>query len=414
MLAVLLAAGWGAPFLAFPQARPQPSPSKKSRPAVDDFLNPASGPLSLPKLLELLRLVKEDIETEGRLLRAIEARGIDFPMSSANTARIVNAGGSEKLRQLLQTKAPTAAPPAGATKKPEEIPGSLEVQCEPVECEVSVQGGTPVSSDNGVARVSGLKAGELFVDVRKSGYIGQQHPVTVKPGAAASLAVQLDPDGNTKTAFGTRLFQAMIAAAGGDSRQKDFASISATGAATLFDNAGTASEWNLTVSFRSNLDTFEAKSAAGEFKLECRGETCQAQTGGRLFGKRLSREQAQALETAFRQFRSLHFDAFLDRLVAAKLQATATSATIPASGEQHLRLEGASDLYEVTLNTDLLPAFIAVQSKTGLGSGLALAFADYSPVGASRYPRSTEIKFPDGKQGLRVRLGAVNSAPAAK
>src|SRR5579864_2506996 len=107
VLAAVLVVGCSSQFLAFSQLPKQPpAAAKKGRPAVDDFLNPASGPLTLPKLLDLLQLVQQDIETEGRLIRAIEARGVDFAMTPANAQRILAAGASEKIRQLLESKAP--------------------------------------------------------------------------------------------------------------------------------------------------------------------------------------------------------------------------------------------------------------------------------------------------------------------
>jgi hypothetical protein len=96
------------------------------------------------------------------------------------------------------------------------------------------------------------------------------------------------------------------------------------------------------------------------------------------------------------------------------MQATAKTANIPGSGEQRLRLEGKSEAYNISLDAQLLPTFIIFESKTGLGSGLTLGFADYAVVGASRYPRTTEIKFPDGNQGFRVRFGQFGSQSGAK
>src|ERR1700687_5458709 len=110
-LGALLVVGWSGQVLAFSQLPNQPpSAAKKARPPVDDFLNPATGPLTLPKLLDLLQLVQQDIETEGRIMRAILARGVDFTMTRDNAQRILAAGGSEKLRQLLETKAPPPPP----------------------------------------------------------------------------------------------------------------------------------------------------------------------------------------------------------------------------------------------------------------------------------------------------------------
>src|SRR5580765_5542866 len=95
----------GASICSAQPGKKRPVPASQPRQTLDDFLNPAGGPLTLAKLLDLLRRVREDIETEGRILRAIEARGVDFPMTLANAHTIGAAGGSAKLMELLQRKA---------------------------------------------------------------------------------------------------------------------------------------------------------------------------------------------------------------------------------------------------------------------------------------------------------------------
>jgi len=396
------------------QKRPVPAPQNSPQ-TLDPFLNPASGPITLVKLLDLLQQVREGIETEGRIMRGIEARGVGFPMTPANVQTIAAAGGSAKLMELLQRKAPPPPPPPPPPPQKEEEPrGVLTVHCEPAECEIAVQGGpSPLSTKNGTASIT-LRLGEALVDIRKPGYVDQHHTVGVNSGGENSLLVTLEPDGNTQAEFGSRLFKAMVEAAGGESIHKDLALFSATGSATLFDTAGSGTEWNLTATFHPGQATLEARNSAGGLKLECRGETCQAQSGGKLFAKRLSREQAQILETNLRQFRTYHLAALLARMIADRMQATAKTASIPGSGEQHLRLVGKSEAYNISLDAQLLPTLITIESKSGLGSGLTLGFADYAMVGASHYPRTTEIKFPDGKQGLRVRLGQFGVQSGAK
>ena len=406
----------GASTSSAQRGQKRPVPARQTpRQTLDPFLDPASGPVTLAKLLDLLQWVREGIQTEGRILLAIEARGVGFPMTPANAQIIAAAGGSLKLKELLERKAPPPPPPPPPPPVEKEPTGALTVQCEPAECEITVRGGPPsLDTKNGTARISGLKLGEALVDILKPGYLDQHRAVAIKSGADDFLHVTLEPDANTQAEFGARFFKAMVAAAGGEAIQKDLAVFSATGSATLFDTAGSGTEWNLTVTFHPGQATLEAKNSAGGLKLECRGETCQAQPAGKLFAKRLSREQAQILETNLRQFRTYQFAALLDRMTSAGMQATAKTANVPGSGEQRLRLEGKSEAYNIALDAQLLPRFIIFESKTGLGSGLTLGFADYAVVGASRYPRTTEIKFPDGKQGLRVRFGQFGSQSGAK
>src|SRR5262245_22907868 len=134
----LLLCGLTYPNPGGPQARRPPAKSEKGTPQrIDPFLDPASGPITLPKLLELLQRIKEDIETEGRILRAIDSRGVSFPMTAENVEQIKAAGGSSRLLDLIRRKAPS--PPLNLIPK-EEPKGSLTLQCRPAECEISIQG----------------------------------------------------------------------------------------------------------------------------------------------------------------------------------------------------------------------------------------------------------------------------------
>ena len=41
---------------------------------------------------------------------------------------------------------------------------------------------------------------------------------------------------------------------------------------------------------------------------------------------------------------------------------------------------------------------------------MVISFDDYTEVGKSHYPRTTEIKLPDGKQGLRIHFDQIGPA----
>src|ERR1039458_590106 len=154
------------PSFGQPKQKPPVPSSLSSRQTADAFLNPASGAITLSKLLDLLQQVREDIETEGRIRRAIEARGIDFPMTPPNEQEIKKAGGSTQLIELLRLKSPPPPPPPSPppTIVKEDPKGVLNVQCEPGECEIVVEGGPPpLGTHNGTARLA-LQAGAALVD----------------------------------------------------------------------------------------------------------------------------------------------------------------------------------------------------------------------------------------------------------
>jgi hypothetical protein len=400
------------------QSTPQDRRSKSAKSGkataqkVDPFLDPASGPITLPKLLDLLQRIKEDIETEGRVLRAISIRGFSSPLTPESVEQINAAGGSPKLLDLLREKAP---PPPPMPEKKEEPTGSLTLQCGPAECEISVQGGKSISTKEGSVTISGLKLGEVVVDYKKPGYFSQQRKATVKSPQDAPVMVELEPGNNTQLEFGKRLFKAMMDALGGEeTMQKDSASFAGSGSATFFDTGGSGTEWNLTLMFYPNKATLDIKNSGGAIKLECQGEACQLQPGSKLLGKRVKPGGAQNLETALRQFRKYHLPAILNRMSSTKTRLLAKTGSVPASADQHLQIEASSETYDVLLNPQLLPAVITFTSKTGLGSGLSIGFADYTELGATRYPRTTEIKLPEGKQGLRVHLDQLTSQTGPK
>src|ERR1035438_5585909 len=215
------------------QNRPVSVP-QTPRQTLDPFLDPASGPVTLTKLLDLLRRVREDIETEGRILRAIEARGVDFQMTAETAQTIAAAGGAAKPEEVLERKAPPPPPlPPPPPAEKQEPAGALTVQCEPAECEITVRGGPPsLGTNNGTARISGLKLGEALVVILKPGYLDQNRTVVIKSGSDESVHVVLEPDANTQAQLGARLFKAMVEAAGREATQKDLAVFSATGSAT--------------------------------------------------------------------------------------------------------------------------------------------------------------------------------------
>ena len=386
----------------------------------DPFLE--GPPLSLPAVLDLV-----PVESEGRLLKAIAARGIDFPITSLNRQKLLQAGTSPKLMNLLQQKAPPLPaqpspppepPPPSQPPPPPQLPpppqpppppppepnGMLTVRCEPAECDISLQGGAPASTNQGQAGFSGLRTGEVFVDFKKAGYIGQQLSATIRPNAETFISAKLEPDNDTLVAFSKRMSEAMQRAVGGPAIHRDLVSFTATGSVSFFDSGGATSQWTLSATFHPGQVILEAKSSVGTFKLDCRGETCEVNSGKAFLSRDLKPEQAQIVETGLREFREWHFGRLADRLYSNRLKATPKSANIPNSSEQLVHLENSSESFDVTLDDKFLPALVLFESRSGLGSGLTVAFSDYTKVGESQYPKTTEIKLANSGQGVRVRL----------
>jgi hypothetical protein len=370
----------------------------------DAFLE--GSPFTLSALLDLL-----PVESEGRMLRAITARGVSFPLTPENLQKLVEAKVSAKVIDLIKDKAPAPTPPPPAPAPPEVPRGRLSLRCEPAECEFSVQGGEAASTKNGAATVPDLKPGEVFVDFKKPGYYSQQQRAVINANVETALAVKMEPDSETAVAFGKRLLAGMQQAVGGAAVRKDLATLTATGSATFFDPGGASSEWNLTAALRPGQLTLEAKSAVGTLKFECRGENCQANSGKKLIFGGLKPEQVMAIDAGLRSFRQWQFAAVNERLSSDQMRPTAKTGDVPASGDQLLRLESSSEVFNVTLDDKLRPSLVVFEPKSGLGSGLTIAYSDYVAVGDSQYPKTTEVKLPNSKQGVRIRLDPASAKP---
>jgi hypothetical protein len=412
ILAALVVFSLMCAHIAFPQGNRTPSGtvSTKSRQQGDDFLNPASGPLNLVRVLELLRLVQQDIETEGRIMRAIEARNVDFPMTPANSLALSAAGASTKLLELLGRKAPpmrteqAPSPPEVSPRHEEKTTGAFRLQCEPAECEVAIAGGTFFTKD-GAILIPMLPIGQTVVIFRRQGYLEQKRTIVIAADATESLVVKLEPDRETRMTEGGRVLAAMMNAVGRKNNPASPSDLFATGSVSIFDTVGKVTDWNITMTLEALRSAISVKNSGGAMTIECRGDTCAAtQPGGKLFSRRLSRDELQNLETCLRQFQKYQFSSLIETFSSQGTTAFASGASLPPTADASLRLEKDGEAYSVQLNEQLLPTLIAFESKTGVSSGVSIAFADFIALDGSRYPRITEIKFPDGKQGLRVHF----------
>ena len=278
-------------------------------------------------MMEFLQEVRDDTQTEGRIIVIVNARGVDFPLTAETEKQLRGAGASTRVLAAVRAKAPAAKEEA---------------------------------------------------------------------------------DESRQAASGAKLFDGMVKTLGGEAGiGPSLNHFSIGGSVTSFDAAGSSTNWNLTAVFYGNRAEFTAESSAGQLKLNCTGETCNA-----VPDSRLKSDDAQKLETNLRHFRNYQFAALIRRMMMEKTRVMAKSVTVPTAGEQHLRVECGGESYDILLDGRMLPLLVTVESRSGLGSGITIAFDDFAALGSSRYPKATDVKLPGANQGIRVRLDRIEPVAA--
>lgn len=357
-------------------------------------------------LMILLKGLKEEVLDEARIEAAVQSRGLSLVSTSETVERLKAGGASDSLLQLILKLAPPPAP------TPTPLPtGALSATCSPPECRVRVNGAEYRATENGKLTIGGLSLGTAFVDFQKDGYLSRQESVTITAGNESHVSSVLEPDDATKARFGQALLASLLEALGRESGLASEYDFSASGSASLWDSEGRLSEWDISLKFGPpDLADLEVRAALGDFALLCRGEKCQPKPGKRFGGKRIKGSEAAEIATNLRVFRRYCLPFLLEQIASHDMKPAAVEAKPRGNAEQHLQIASSGEAYELTLDAELLPADVTYTSKTGLGSGLHVAYADYVKVGKLLQPRRTQIRLPGPKQhGISVRLTEITA-----
>jgi hypothetical protein len=368
---------------------------------------PDGPPLSIDFILRMLNQVKADITDEPRIIAFINKRGLDFLATQENLDRLLAAGASGDLIQLVSTLKPPPPPPP-----PEPVSGTLQFSCAPAECSIRVAGGPEQQTKNGKLTIDGLAFKQYTVEFRKDGFISKSERVTLSEATHPEIKVTLEVAQETRANWGRELLKAALQAVGGKAGVDELKTMTATGAASSWDTSGTLSEWNIKAAFTPNTDSYDLGNASsGSFTVVCQGETC-SQKGKSLFGrKKVSGPEAASINTNIVQYNRYHLVSLFERIGAENHKLLANAPPTPGTAEQHLIVDSRDETYDITFDSALLPASVSYKSKDGLAS-VKVTYAQWAAFETgSRYPRHTSITLPGEKQhGIQVRYETLTSA----
>ena len=368
-------------------------------------------PLTMELVLQMLGRVKAGTMAEARVAAFIDARGIGFTATPENLAALGSAGASEELLKKIASVGPAVPPAPPPPVAP--VTGTLQLKCEPVECNIRVDGGPDKATKNGMLEMSGLRFAEYTVDFRKEGYFPQSKRVAVTAASQPLIAVVLEIAPETRTRWGAEMYKNCLKAVGGADGLAGIKNMSGVGAASSWDAAGVLSEWTIKTVISGSNYTYElANALSGAVAITCQGEVCgQKNSKGK---KKLSAVEAASLNTNLVQYNRYHLLAMLERISGENHVLTAPAAPAADLAEQHLIVDSRDETYDLTLDGAFLPSSVGYKSKDGLAS-VKITYAQYAAFEkGAKYPKHTSISLPgsqssEKQHGIQVRYDTLIS-----
>jgi hypothetical protein len=368
----------------------------------------SGSPFSLEQILKLLDLHPD------RLSKAITNRGLTFEATPESLETLKKAGASDKLIELVRRRAPVkpvVAPP------PPPPSGNVVAKCTPAECNISIDGKAKGLTTAGALRIEGMPIKEVVVDYEREGYIGQQKTIAILEGKDVLSEVALEPTESTKQRFGADLLSMTIQALGGDAGLKDMTSITATGAAVVWNSEGQRSDWTLNTLLKlPTMALFDLEGSSANFWLSLVGDKYKSGGDRKRLGSLLgasASDKSRSLaggefDSSLRIFRDFQVSALMDRMRNGGFRVSAPSGEADDKGEFHVRAAGNAEVYELTLSKEKYPARMMYKSDLGLGTGMELVYSNYKDAGKGKYPLMMMIKLPDAPHhGMEVHFETV-------
>jgi hypothetical protein len=337
--------------------------------------------------------------------------GISFQPTPEVLDKIRSAGGSEKLVNAInappkpaETKAPDAV-----TKVEEPPPvkqGRLMVTCEPVDCNVFVKENLIGTTLSGLLSQD-LPEGAITVAATTKDYEADQKPqvAVIKENMPAIVAFTFHPAPAALEAAGASYFKQMIEALGGEEGLLASGFLRGRGTLTSHDRDGKQTVWGISALIKS--------PDKAKFEVTRNGQTYEvARTErGMEWSKTEKGPEFGELELCLQKLQEHHLAETIGRLKSASFRIS-TQQLRPVLGEAVvLRAVGGVESYSITLDSDLRPIQIVLESE-GLNNGMKVLYLDYIQQEHSFYPKRTEILLPDAPaHGLEVRFDEFALSP---
>jgi hypothetical protein len=352
---------------------------------------------------------------ESALITTIKRRTVCSRPTASELGKIGNAGGTDKLIDAIESVAPAPpqflepAPPCPQPELPTPHQGQLTVSCAPVDCRVFANGASiGVTTNNVISQT--ISEGPIIVSVGAKDYEPDrnQEIVDIKFGEPKLINFKLKASRAALAITGSKLFNQMITALGGEEGLKAAELVRGKGTITSYrDGKPTLWETKALIQMpdkgRFSVGVIESDGRHSYEIVRTEGEIALIKPG--------KGSEPADLNLALHQLQEYQLPETVKRLQSPALRIVATELG-PTKGEETvLRAEGGSERYLIRLDANFRPEEIFLESG-GLDKGTRLLYSDYMQQGSAIYPKRMQVQRPDPTSGIEVQFDTVELNPS--
>jgi hypothetical protein len=360
--------------------------------------------ISLDGLLNLVGRAGGDDSAQAMAIGLIEIYGLGFRPTHEDIEKLKAASATEALLKAIEAaKIPPLPPPKY---------GMLAVSCEPVDCDVILNGRPAGSTSHGHLPWISLSEGPAAVSVTKANYdvTEAKRDVVIRPNELTQMEFQLRISEAGLAELGAKRFQLMRQAVRGHSAvtAKEASAWPSSGiegdqlraAGTLYLHGpdGRCAVWSVVAWFqREHAARFELSRLREKYVLTSAGR-------GFSWNRNLRGDDAREVEEGMRIIGESQLPALMERLADPGLIITA-----PDPGREDraaFRAESKLQNYVVALDSANRPSEILIE-PAGESPSRRILYSDYAELAGSLYPKTMQIVLPDGASGIEARFDTV-------
>ena len=367
----------------------------------------------LREKFDIIRKSKGVYLNENILLNQVRKVGISFDPTSADYDLLKKAGASEgflnAIREMAKARAAEKAKPEPPPPPPQPKEGKLTVACKPVDCEVSLDGKPQGSTQKGELTLGPFPEGPVKVAVTRKDWDPDRdaHTSYIKDKETDRVEFTFKESRAALEAMGRQFLDSMMKALGGDSGIKEASRVRASGARLIAAKEGKPQlQWSAVVLFRLPSDA--------KFLITNAGQQIQAvKTDAGFAYDRQPKQDGQEMEDAMREVYDRQFGRTLAMIRKSGADNVSTKLIYEDGESKAFRVESGPERYLVTLDAESLPREIKVETA-GLMAGLRILYSDFITIGATRYPKETQVILPGaGTNGAGLRIEKVELGSVA-
>jgi hypothetical protein len=367
-------------------------------------------------------------------IKLIEMYGLGFRPTPEDMEKLRAASASEDLLKAIETA--RMPPPKPVVKQ-----GRLTVGCEPVDCDVWLNGKLIGVTSHGQTPLMTLAEGPVTVSATKTNYDPAQDKQVafIRQDELTRVKFQFKISRAGLMEIGANLFQQMrrsmytspqeagLQVAGGTSNvasalpgdsqprgnetangsppEKENNALRAAGTLYVHDSGGHVTAWSVVAWFRRGHEArFELSRLREKYALI-------RTAAGDSWDRTLKTKEARLLDSDIRLVSDEQLPRLMESLSDPDLTMVAVDSPPGSENLPIFRAEGRSQTYLVTLDAAFRPSEIRVES-TVPGASLRLLYSDYVQQGSIFYPKTTQIILSDGAHGIEARFDSVQIDPS--